>query len=199
MTSWDPLTIFRIATADFWAIGGATLATVYGSVFEDPSFWRWSILTSGIICSSHAVASFFILPADKDAIAEGKKCLPLTSRTSSLAYLVFFAWNQTAVPNRSVPYTCPSYRWILPLIVLRMHRNKHCSIASCFDWESLAGGGICSQYDCLWWPSFGIWLYYLFQWIEQARHQCAISAAAQNSSVAITGLITFARCGTLAP
>lgn len=47
------------------------------------------------------------------------------------------------------------------------------------------------------WASFGIWVYYQWRLLEQLRHHTALSAVAQNSPVAITGLLAAVTTGIL--
>jgi hypothetical protein len=109
-----------------------------------------------------------------------------------------FAWNQAAVVGWATVYTyillIVGILFLAAFVVVetRYSKNPLVPLNGLKGEAALALGVIAAG-----WGSFGIWVYYLWRLIEVVRGHSALAACAQNSPVAISGLLAAVATGFL--
>ncbi|TKA77312.1 hypothetical protein B0A49_03281 [Cryomyces minteri] len=170
---------------------------VIGAVFS-------SLLAQLASHTNVLLLSYLIIPADSRPSPLDPSSQPPTldflgcvTGVSGLV-LVNFAWNQAPIVGWSTPYvyallvlgilSFAAFIYVqlrvahFPLIPLRgLHKEAGFALAC------IAAG----------WGSHGIWIYYLFLFLERARGYTPLVACAQTSTVVVTGLIAALSTGLL--
>ncbi|KUJ18908.1 MFS general substrate transporter [Mollisia scopiformis] len=165
------------------APGGSVLGGVFAAIFSELVWRPWTYWTISMI----------LPPDEHEAKNDGKTpTFDFAGTITGVTGLVLFnfAWNQAGVVGWTVPYTFillivgilffGAFVYVevhiaeYPLVPIKMLSKE-----AMFALSILACG----------WASFGIWVYYLWQLVENLRHHSVLSSAAQQSPVAISGLI----------
>ncbi|BFZ62113.1 Low affinity NH4+ transporter [Saitoella coloradoensis] len=190
-----------------FALFGATAPTgfVVGSIFSAlPAVeggemgWAWTYYASAIFCVLLAVGSVWIIPHvpnDTDTTETFDYAGAVTGVVGLV--LVNFAWNQGPVVGWDVPYT-----YILLIVGILFlcvfvwveKRAKHPLVP--FNALTSEVGYVLA---CMWagWSSFGIWVFYLWQFLQIERGVTPILATAMFVPVVISGLCAALVCGWL--
>ncbi|KAK3313612.1 major facilitator superfamily-domain-containing protein [Apodospora peruviana] len=209
----------NIIFACFGAAGptGAAAGAVLAALVAQLLSWHWCFWLLAITCSCLFVISHFVIPnPEADGVARttptitplpgrirGSKLQTSSGAADSLAFdwpgavtgvaglvLVNFALNQAPIVGWKMPYIATllvlgflfliAFVWVelrvatQPIIPLRgLQRNAAFTLACVF-----AG-----------WSSHGIWVYYLYIFLEHLRGHSALRASAETSPVAVTGIL----------
>lgn len=198
---------------------GWTLGAVFSAIFAQLVWWPWAFWVLAIVCFAGAILVWFIVPADvvphycgstgkmqsasapthDDRVSPPPEHDIWGALTGVSGLILFnFSWNQAGVVGWSKVYvyvllivSCillAIFAWIeiriakQPLVPLKALHFEAILALAC-----VAAG----------WASFGIWVYYEWRLIEQARGYSALAAAAQNTPVAVTGLLAAVSTGFL--
>ena len=175
------------------APNGFLLGACFSSLLAEFVWWPWAYWIMAIFCLIVAVASYLIVPlqdSDKRTDREKGQLDPWGSITGVIGLvLVNFAWNQGPVVGWSTPYTYAllivglatlglfffiELRTTHPLIPIRSLSKETLYVLAC-----IAGG----------WASFGIWVYYTWQFSIVLRGYSPLSVVAQFAPCGISGLI----------
>lgn len=186
------------ATAPIGAIIGSAFASIFAQLVE----WQWTFYVCAIACVAFAMASAIIVPAagekEYSTIEPGQ--LDLIGSTLGVVALVLinFAWNQGPTVGWGTSYT-----YSLLLVGLLV-------LGGFFYWEwaeashpLLALQGFSAEMGlvlgciALGWSSFGIWLFYLYQFLLLLREETPLLVTAQFSPVCISGSIAAISTGLL--
>ncbi|KAK5128198.1 MFS multidrug transporter-like protein [Cryomyces antarcticus] len=196
----------NIVFSCFGAAGptGFVVGAVFSSLLAQLAWWPWAFWALAIACVGTLLLSCLIIPADSRSSPLDPSSQPPTfdflgcvTGVSGLV-LVNFAWNQAPIVGWSTPYVYAllvvgvlsfiAFIYVqlrvarFPLIPLRgLHKEAGFALAC------IAAG----------WGSHGIWIYYLFLFLERARGYTPLAACAQTSTVAVTGLIAALSTGLL--
>ncbi|KAK3944373.1 MFS general substrate transporter [Diplogelasinospora grovesii] len=194
----------NIAFACFGAAGptGAAVGAVLAALVSQTISWHWCFWLLSITCACLVVISYLVVPeepASKDAaaatLAHGSEPPPVFDWPGAVTgvvglVLVNFALNQAPLVGWGEPYI-PSllvagllflvvFVWVelrfasQPIIPIRgLQRNAVLTLACVF-----AG-----------WSSHGIWVYYLYIFLEHLRGHSALLTSAETCPVAFTGLL----------
>jgi MFS family permease len=188
------------------APSGYNLGAVFSSLFAQTVWWPWAFWVMGIICFLLALAGYFAIPHTpsphldnkKDGITAWARVDGWGSVTGIVALvLINFAWNQGPVVGWTTPYTyiiliigflflslfgLIESRATFPLI-------PHCALSSdtAFVLGCISAG----------WASFGIWVYYLWQFCEQLKHASPLLTSAYFVPTSISGLIAALTTGII--
>lgn len=156
----------------------------------------------GIVLFTYTVASFLILPADKiqRTKSDSKPTFDFAGTITGVTGLILsnFAWNQAGVVGWQVLYTyvllVVGILFFAAFVFVKVHVAqqplvpiKMLSKEAAFALSIIACGG----------GSFGIWVYYLWQLIENLRHHNSLPMAAQQIPVAISRLVALLLVGFL--
>lgn len=186
--------LFGAAAPTGWMAGA-----VFSAIFAQLAWWPWAFFTLGLVCVGMIAAAFLIIPADEVHPTSLSDFDFLGCITGVSGLVLFnFAWNQAAVVGWSTVYTYVLLIVGLLLLVafvlieVRYAKNPLVPLNGFKGEATLALGVIAAG-----WGSFGIWVYYLWRFIESIRGYSALAACAQNSPVAISGLIAAVATGFL--
>jgi hypothetical protein len=157
--------------------------------------------TMGLVLFVFAGTSFFILPSDDLEHVEGSKPIfdfagTITGVTGLV--LINFAWNQAAVVGWAVPYTYVLLIVGLVFMGLFVYVEMYLAEYPLVPIKNLSKEAVYAiSIIACGWSSFGIWVFYLWQLVENLRHHSVLSSAAQQIPVAFSGLVASLLVGVL--
>lgn len=187
------------------APGGFVVGAVFSSLFAERVWWPWGYWVSAMICCLLALTGILVIPHMPTAGRQGDGFIKLCSRLDGLGaltgicglVLVNFAWNQGPTVGWPTPYV-----YVLLIVgVLFLaafffveSRAKHPLIP--FEVLSVDVGFVLA---CIvaGWASFGIWMFYSWQFLQQLRGVSPLLATAQFSPVAVSGVFAALTTGVL--
>ncbi|CDO93406.1 unnamed protein product [Kluyveromyces dobzhanskii CBS 2104] len=177
------------------APSGFVIGAVFSSLLSQYAWWPWAYWIMSITCVLLGIAGFLIIPhhppihvVDK-SISVMERIDVAGSVTGVVGLVLFnFAWNQGPVVGWDTPYT-----YIL-LIVGTAFLGLFGFVESRAKQPLLPVSTLTSDtffvMGCIaaGWSSFGIWLYYTWQLMENLRGQSPLTSSAQFVPCAISGL-----------
>ncbi len=184
------------ATAPNGGLLGATFSSLLGQL----AWWPWAFWCMAIACCVCAVIGYFVIPTAPVQMkpARGNQ-FDWAGSFTGIAALVLFnaAWNQGPVVGWSMPFVY--ILLILGLLFFAAFFFIERKVAQpLVPLEALSGkvGGVLACV-ALGWASFGIWIFYLWQFWTELRHQTPLNSAAQMSTVGPSGLAAAVTTGFL--
>jgi MFS family permease len=188
--------LFGAAAPTGWVIGA-----VFSSILAQLAWWPWAFFATAFASIAMIFAALAVIPADErhsDPVRitdfDFLGCL-----TGVGGLVLFnFAWNQAAVVGWSMVYT---YVLLIvgvlllaafAIVEIKYAKKPLVPLAGFKGEAALALAVVAAG-----WASFGIWVFYLWRLIENVRGYTALSACAQNSPVAISGLTAAVATGFL--
>lgn len=181
-----------------FAPGGYILGCLFSSIFAQFAIWAWGYFAMGIACLVLATMAMFVIPATPPKPNTDRR-FDWLGFISGVAGLVLFnvAWNQGPNVGWSTPYV-----YVLLIlgvlasvvfVLVEKHAVRPLVPVKELNWHIafvllaiLAG-----------WSSFSIWLYYLWQYLENLRDVSPLLATAQNAPSAISGFAASVVTGIL--
>jgi len=186
--------LFGAAAPTGWVVGA-----VFSSILAQLAWWPWAFFALAITCLVMIFAAFAIIPADELQPTSLREFDFLGCTTGVGGLVLFnFAWNQAAVVGWATVYTYVLLIVGILLLIafafveIRIAKNPLIPLRGFKGEAALALGVIAAG-----WGSFGIWVFYLWRLIENLRGYSALAACAQNSPVAISGLLAAVATGFL--
>ena len=185
------------------APGGFLFGAVFSSIFAEFTWWPWGYWALAIACVVIGTLSVFVVPAPQPALRDRSKSLSsqldLPGTVTGVSGLVLFnvAWNQGPVVGWDVPYNYVflilgllvtgvfvfiEYRANSPLLPFPSLSRKVLLVFACISFG---------------WSSFGIWVYYVWQFELSLRQFSPLLVSAHFVTVAISGLIAALTTGFL--
>ena len=187
------------------APSGFLLGALFSSIFAQYAWWPWSYWCMAIVCFSIVVISWFVIPSplrdnnDYDDHLDEKRHFDFAGSVAGICGLVMvnFAWNQGPIVGWGEPYVFIlltlgvlflvafifiEHRVLRPLLPPDVINGEVGFTLAC-----IAGG----------WGSFGIWVYYLWQFMEVLRTSSPLSATAQYVPIGISGFFAAVTTGFL--
>lgn len=185
------------------APGGFVLGAVFSSLFGQLAWWPWAYWVMGIACLLLAVAGFFVIPYSpppKTATScNMSQRIDIPGAVTGVIGLILvnFAWNQGPVVGWQTPYTYAllivgfvllgvfvfiEKRAKFPLLPFSALTSDAAFVLGC-----IAAG----------WSSFGIWIFYAWQFMEVSRGHSPLLSSAQFVPVAISGFCAAMATGFL--
>ena len=185
------------------APNGFLIGAVFSSLIAELAWWPWAYWLTAIVCTFLAGSALAFIPRmPKDhqpEVSLGSKHIDYLGSFFGIAGLVLLnlSWNQAPVVGWSEPYVIVflilgimslcAFFWIEqkasdPIIPLRGLSRE-----SVFVLAIIAFG----------WSSFGIGLFYYFQFVQLLRHSTPLNTVAQISPAAISGLLAAVTTGLL--
>ena len=187
------------------APGGYVLGATFSSLLAQRATWAWAYWIMGIVCFIMAAAAIWTVPQVDRANETTEKQLGVEQRFDYLGavsgvsglVLINVAWNQGPTVGWPDPYVyILLILGILSLVVFVFVEGrvpqpllpvKALTAPVLFVLSALSAG----------WASFGVWLFYVWQFLQQLRHHSPLLASAENSPSAITGFIASVVTGLL--
>ncbi|KAJ5624007.1 Major facilitator superfamily domain general substrate transporter [Penicillium lagena] len=184
------------------APGGFTVGGVFSSLLAERVWWPWAYWIMGIACLAFAVLGFLVIPNSPSPKISDKtpwwiKCDLLGGSLGIVALiLINFSWNQGPVVGWPTIYVYVLL--IIGFICLGLFLWTELHISS----YPLLPREIFSE-DVAWvlgciaagWSSFGIIVFYFFQFMEIIKRDAPLLAMAKFAPAAISGAIAAVTTG----
>ena len=170
------------------------MGAIFAGIFAEKAWWPWTFWALGITCFAMVIICYFVIPADDDSdggtVGNKKGQLDLTGTVTGVASLVLInvAWNQGANIGWTHPQTyilliiglgslCIFF-WLEsrashPLLPYKSLNSEVAFVLAC-----VAAG----------WSSFGIWIFYLCEFLQTFRDGTSLQLAAWLTPAALSGL-----------
>ncbi|EPY52314.1 membrane transporter [Schizosaccharomyces cryophilus OY26] len=185
------------------APNGFLLGAVFSGIFAQLSWWPWAYWSTCIICVAFCFASYFIIPdikeEDEHKETSGMKHFDFLGSFFGIAGLVLinFAWNQGPVVGWQVPYV-----YVLLIVgvlsIIVFVYVEHKAIQPLLPPDAFSGEiGFILICVAAGWACFGIWIYYLWNFLEVLRSNSPLLTVAQITPVGISGCLAAATTGKL--
>ncbi|KAI8664168.1 MFS domain-containing protein [Fusarium keratoplasticum] len=187
------------------APGGFVLGAVFSSLLSQRVWWPWAYWVMCAACLSFALAGFLIIPSSQHSLNRAPSSSSIWMRVDALgsitgvvALVLFnFAWNQGPTVGWTVPYTYITLilgALLFGLFYFIETKASHplipfgvLKVDSVFALGCIAAG----------WSSFGIFVLYIWNFLEILRQQTPLLTSAQFTVVAISGLCAALTTGVL--
>ncbi|MCJ1390442.1 hypothetical protein MMC18_003301 [Xylographa bjoerkii] len=183
------------------APGGYVIGAVFSSLLAERASWPIAYYCMAIVCFLVAVCAMYIVPKlEKDPNSpEEDQSFDFIGAIVGITGLVLFnvAWNQA-----------PSVGWGTPYVIVLLILGLIFIIGFFFverrvkqpllPLDAFSGNvGFVLGCIALGWSSFGVWVYYLWQFLEVLRQEEPLLATAQVVPSAISGLCAAVTTGFL--
>jgi len=172
-------------------LAGAVLGAVFAAILAKFIWWPWAYWIMGIVLFTYTATSFLILPPD-ELDSSSKASFDIAGTITGVVGLILFnfVWNQAGVVGWQAPYTYVllliGILFFAAFVYVETHVARHPLVPiNMISKEALYALSIIA----CGWSSFGIWVYFIWQMLLELRHHSALSAAAQGSPCAISGLL----------
>lgn len=183
------------------APGGFVFGATFSALLGQLAWWPWAYWVMAIACLLLAGAGVLVIPHTPHPKIDDSVSLVMRvdawGAITGVTGLVFvnFAWNQGSVVGWTPPYTYVllivgflflglfafiESRATFPLLPIAALSTDSAFVLGC-----IAAG----------WSSFGIWLFYIWQFMEESRGNSPLLASAQFVPVAIIGLCASVTTG----
>ncbi|KAJ5651669.1 hypothetical protein N7507_009095 [Penicillium longicatenatum] len=185
------------------APGGFVVGGVFSSLFAQLAWWPWGYWVMGMACAALAVLGWLVIPYapqptfnDNLRLAERLDLLGATAGISGLV-LINFSWNQAALVGWENPYT-----YVLLIVgflclgaFAAIERKAMCPLLP----RSVFTGKLAWVLGCIaaGWSSFGIIIYYFYQFMEVIKGDSPLLATAKWSGAAASGSVAALITGFL--
>ncbi|MCJ1283939.1 hypothetical protein MMC26_003270 [Xylographa opegraphella] len=183
------------------APGGFVIGTVFSSLLAERATWPIAYYCMAIVCFLGALCAMFIVPNPKKDHNGPQKdnSFDFTGAMVGIAGLVLFnvAWNQAPSVGWGTPYVIVLLILGLILIIAFFFIERRVK-QPLLPLDALSGNvGFVLGCIALGWSSFGIWLYYFWQFLEVLRQEPPLLVAAHNVPSAVSGLCASVTTGFL--
>ena len=185
------------------APGGFIVGGVFSSLFAQLVWWPWGYWVLAMACAIFAILGWLVIPHsapprfDDDLRFWQRLDLVGASAGISGLVLVNFAWNQAALVGWREPYT-----YVLLIVgflclfaFAAIERKAVCPLLP----RSVFTGNLAWVLGCIaaGWSSFGIIIYYFYQFMEVIKGDSPLLATAKWSGAAASGAVAALVTGFL--
>ncbi|KAJ5700827.1 hypothetical protein N7536_003840 [Penicillium majusculum] len=185
------------------APGGFIVGGVFSSIFAQLVWWPWGYWVMGITCAILALVGWLVIPYSPQPKFDDKlrlwQRLDLIGATVGISGLVLinFSWNQAALVGWKNPYT-----YVLLIVgficigaFALIERTAACPLLP----RSVFTGELAWVLGCIaaGWSSFGIIIYYFYQFMEVIKGDSPLLATAKWSAAAASGAVAALVTGFL--
>ena len=188
------------------APGGSVVGSVFGSLFA-LGWWPWAFWSFSITMAIIAVVTVFVVPdpplkseVSQKSAREKIRDLDLPGATIGIISLVLinFAWNQAPIVGWDKPFVYVLLLIGILLIPIFFYVEIKVSPNPLIPFDALSTdvGFVLACIACGW-GSFGIWVYYAWQFLEEIRDISPLLGSAQIAPVAISGAVASYLTGLL--
>ncbi|KAL9610650.1 MAG: hypothetical protein Q9167_004659 [Letrouitia subvulpina] len=183
------------------APGGAVLGATFASIFSQFLWWPWTYWALAIACFIVSLLAWLVIPSSSRKIDYSGLFQRLDALGSVVGVggliLVNVAWNQGSSIGWTTVYTY--ILLIVGLIVLAIFAYIEKIATHPLIPSSILSRDIGFVLGCIacGWATFGIWVFYTWEFLEIFREQTPILVSAQFVPAAISGLIAAVTTGYL--
>lgn len=187
------------------APGGAIIGAVFGGIFKDN--WPWAFYSLALVLATAAILSYFVIPSRVSPTVDKKlsfwqllKALDLLGGSVGILALVLFnfAWNQAPATSWAQPSVITALILGICLVVVFFLIETRVSSSPLvpLDIINLDIGFVMACVSCGW-ATFGIWIYYSFQFFQQIRGSGPLLTSAYYAPAAVSGAFAAIITGLL--
>ena len=180
------------------APNGFIFGAVFISLFAERAWWPWGYWVMAITCAVVGSLAYFVVPSAAQEPSEDKSFDYLGS-IFGVAGLVLFnvAWNQAPIVGWGTPYVYVLLILGLLLLVAFFVVERKVS-TPLVPFQAFSGKtGFVLGCIALGWSSFGIWVFYYWQFAEVLRGHSPLLVSAQIVPAGISGLCAAVTTGIL--
>ncbi|MCJ1297872.1 Low affinity NH4+ transporter [Hypocenomyce scalaris] len=183
------------------APSGFLLGAVFSSLLSERLWWPWAYWIMAIACCSCGISGSLLIPEAPDGKTKpkGASQFDYLGSITGIAGLVSFniAWNQAPVVGWGTPYVIVLL--ILGLIsILAFFLVERRVAQPLLPLDALSGKvGFVLGCIVLGWSSFGIWIFYIWQFWEVERGLSPLLATARTLPIGVSGLVAAITTGFL--
>jgi MFS family permease len=170
---------------------GFILGALFASIFAEFVWWPWAQWILAIFCAFLAIAAYFIIPVELSPAVHPTGKTDILGAVIGLASLTLFiyCWNQGPVTGWDKPYV-----YVLLIVSVLMigvflfvETKVKEPIMPLSIWTVAGFPGVLACI-ALGWSSFGIFIYYIVQFIEEIRGASPLLTTAMMSPIILSGL-----------
>ncbi|THC95644.1 hypothetical protein EYZ11_004857 [Aspergillus tanneri] len=185
------------------APGGFIIGGAFSSIFAQFVWWPWGYWVMGIMCFVFAALGLWVIPHTPRP--QFKEDLPVWIRLDLLGaaagipalILINFAWNQAALVGWQNPYTYVLLivGFALMALFAVIERSARCPLLP----RSIFTGDLAWVLSCIaaGWSSFGILVYYFYQFMQVIKGDTPLLATAKMSTATVSGAVAAMVTGFL--
>ncbi len=207
-TTYPPGLRKNLVFAVFGAVapGGAVIGAVFGGIFQKN--WPWAFYSLALVLATAAIVSYLVIPNRVSETVDNKK-LSLWQLLETLDVLggsvgiialalINFAWNQAPATSWAEPAVITTLILGICLVVVFFLIETRVSSSPLvpLDVISCDIGFVIACVSCGW-ATFGIWIYYSFQFFQQIRGSGPLLTSAYYVPAAISGALASIITGLL--
>ena len=191
------------------APGGYVIGATFASLLAERAWWPWAFWILAIVAALVTLTAWFVVPvAEVEVVEDVDKSLGNVGLVQRLdlfgagtgvagLVLVNFAWNQGPVVGWSTVYVYVlliAGLGILTIFFVIEMRARHPLVPI-----REIGGDAVLVLGCIaaGWSSFGIWVYYNYQFIEVLEGGTPLQTTARFAPAALSGLVAALCAGQL--
>lgn len=174
------------------APSGFLIGCLFSGMLAQLSFWAWGFYIMAICCAGLAALSMLIIPPDGGGFAEVRKYegFDYAGAFFGIAGLILIncAWNQSPIEGWEKAYVYVllilGTVCLVVFFVVELKVSKHPLIPL-----SAFNGTIGRTLACIacGWATFGIWIFFLWQFWLNLQHKTPLTCSAQFVPAAISG------------
>ena len=188
------------------APGGAVVGAVFAGIFHKN--WPWAFYSLALVLTASAIVSHFVIPdrvskgVDSDSLGLWGllKTLDILGGATGITALTLFnfAWNQAPASSWDNPavITTLLLGLILSVVFFVIETRVSSSPLLPLDLITTDMGFVIACVSCGW-ATFGIWVYYTFQFFQQIRGSDPLLTSAYFVPAAISGALASILTGLL--
>ncbi|CAF1077225.1 unnamed protein product [Didymodactylos carnosus] len=173
------------------APAGFVVGALFSSIFAQLSWWPWSQWTLAIVCVTLALMAYFVIPAEVSSAVHPMGKIDILGAVTIVAGLVLivYSWNQGPVVGWNKPYVfvllIVGFLIVGAFIFIETKVEEPIMPPSIWSVSGFPGVILCVG---LGWSSFGIWMFYLVQFIEVLRDKSPLLVTAMLTPLIPGGL-----------
>lgn len=173
--------------APIGGLGGGIL----GSAVAQFWWWPWITWISGFACFVVAVTAYLVVPQDREKNTPTKLTFDWIGAFFGVGGLLLLnvSWNQAPIDGWSTPYVYILHVLgflFLGIFVLQERRAEY-PIVDVSVFNGRVAGILLTT--GLGWTGFGIWFYYIFQFLQHARHKSNFESAVESVPNIVSGML----------
>jgi MFS family permease len=170
---------------------GCSTAGLIGAALAQYVWWPWVTWIYGMGCFVVAAVGYLVVPQDRRRTCRTSPKMDWQGAALGIMGLLLLniSWNQAPIDGWSTPYVYVLLITGFICVVLFVLREKRAE-QPILD-LSLFNGRVAGVLVItgLGWSSFGVWFYYMFQFIQHLRGVSALGSAVQFIPGAISGML----------
>ena len=189
------------------APGGAVIGGLFAGLFSELTWWPWTFWSFSIALAGIAILGSIVIPnpprkivMQKWSLRDHLTELDLLGGLCGVTALVLinFAWNQAGVVGWSKAYVYVCLILGFLFVPVFFYIEVRVSPAPLIPFKALTSD-VAFVLGCVacGWSCFGIWVYYLWQFLQTLRQDTPLLAVAHVCPVAIVGALASVTTGIL--